>query len=147
MVYKKGEVYTVLLRSDDGTGATNSNKTFYVNWKSVLPQDVKTFKVKGIFNSVESSENTDDYVFISVSSLNLRSYDSITQSKATYITHSESIPGGSDNLYNPPRIGIDWQTTDYPSNLECIVQVRQLDGDLMSDVGDWFLWLQFMATE
>lgn len=138
------EVYTVLLRSADGTGASNASKTFYVNWKSVLPQDIKTFKVRGIFNAEESADNSEQFVFVSVSSLSLRLYDSIRQGKTNYVANSEAIPGASENQYNPPRVGLDWLTTDYPQSLECIVQVRKLDGDLMTDTGDWFLWLQFV---
>lgn len=139
------EVYTVLLRSADGTGATNSSKTFYVNWKSVLPQHFKAFKVRGIFNAVESASNNEQFVFVSVSSLSLRLYDSLTEGRTNYVANSEAIPGATDNQYNPPRVGLDWLTTDYPSNLECIVQVRKLDGSLMTNTGDWFLWLQFVA--
>lgn len=140
------DVYTVLLRSADGTGA-NPSKTFYVNWKSVLPQHVKTFKVRAVFNAVESADNTEQFVFISVSSLSLRMYDSIRQGKTNYVAISEAIPGSANNQYNPPRHILEWMTTDYPSNLECVVQVRKLDGDLMTDTGAWFLWLQFVETE
>lgn len=140
---KSKDVYTVLLRSTDGSG-NNPSKTFYVNWKSVLPQDIKTFKVKGLFNAEDSADNTSDYVFVSVSSLSLRSYDSKTASKTGIVTYSEAVPGGTNNQYNTPRIGVDWQTTDYPQSLECVVQVRQLDNTLMTGVGDWFLFLHFI---
>lgn len=115
-----------------------------MNWKSVLPQEVRKFNVRGIFNAVESADNNQDYVFVSVSSLSMRTYDSNTKSKSGILTYSDGIPGTTNNQYNTPRVGVDWQTTDYPSTLECIVQVRNIDGTLTANVGDWFLFLQFI---
>jgi len=143
---RKNETYSVLLRSTDGTGDPEQ-KTFYINWENILPHKHKTFKVKGFFSSVEDTNHSADYVFVSVSSLSLREYDARPKGKGDTLVIAEAVTGKNHDFYKTVYDHTEWLTTDYPRSTDCIVEVRDLTGALETDLGDWWLLIQFYPID
>lgn len=147
MSHKKGETYSVLLRSADGIGDDASNVRFFINWENILPLQYKAFKVKAFFSSYEDANHTPEYAFVSVSSLSLREYDSRSKGKGNTLVIAEAVEGKNHPFYKTTYSDTEWLTTDYPRSTDCVVEVKDIDGDFITDLGFWWLLIQFYPIE
>lgn len=104
------EVYTVLLRSADGTGTDLYQKSFSVNWEQLLPPDVKLFELRTALRS-SALTNIDTVVLIHIDGVTPRVWSSKTQGLSTFVGTSRMMPFTADadgyGLEDPDGVLID----------------------------------------
>lgn len=150
---KNNEVYTFLLRSLDGRQQVfgeNAIIHYTINWESVLPKKYKSFRVVGYFRTYEDAKNNTanlDYVFVKVSSLSPKLFDTISNGKSNYLCAGRRFVGITANrLFYNLEDDMQGLHVDYPSTNECTISIHEFDGDVV-DIGDYFLWIQFHPIE
>lgn len=146
---KSNEVYTFLIRSIDGrqqTATENKVITYTINWESVLPKKYKSFRAVGYIRVVDDAKNNAEYVFVKVSSLSPKLFDTETNGKTSYLCVGKQYDGNSHKEYYNLEVDMEGLKVDYPTTNECTIEMRELDGTLQ-DVGDYFLWIQFHPIE
>lgn len=89
------EIYTVLLRSDNGVGDDTISLKYTINWESFLPTKHKRFILKAYFRCTEDAGNDQDYVGVSISPLNCFVYDSKNNGKGTTVGVFSQLTGNT----------------------------------------------------
>lgn len=136
------EVYTVFLRSSDGTGDDNSSRVFYINWESVLPTKYKKFRMKILFRASEDAGNDQDYIFVNLDCMNPKMWSSTTRGRSNLVNISAQFGGAANPVYQSLANDIDGLMVDYPLNNRTTVSFTQLDGTATTP-GNYMMWIQF----